>query len=181
MNPANPTQQYPAETIPFHGMRYDGPPGQPESSTQNVWRPATNPAYPTQNYSAETVPLQGTRYEGPPGQPQRSTVVQYTTVDMNSELPNDHIIWSICNLVYGNPFFLGLAALIFSVKARDRKMFGDLNGAKHYGDTARCLNIWATVLISLTLLIVFIVVIVTSVTAARAIHSISSNNYYSRG
>ncbi|XP_041852131.1 interferon-induced transmembrane protein 1-like [Melanotaenia boesemani] len=159
MNPANPTQQYPAETIPFHGMRYNGTPGQPKSSTQNVWRPATDPAYPTQNYSAETVPLQRTRYEDPLGQPQRSTVVQHTTVDINSEPPQDHIIWSICNLVYGNLCFLGLAALVFSVKARDRKMVGDLNGAKHYGTTARCLNIWATVLVSLIFFIIFILVI----------------------
>ncbi|XP_041852133.1 dispanin subfamily A member 2b-like [Melanotaenia boesemani] len=140
-----------------------------------------NPAYPPQNYAADTVPLQGTLPPGAPGQPQNSTVLQYTTVNINSEPPKDHIIWSICSLVYGNPCFLGLAALIFSVKARDRKMVGDLNGAKHYGATARCLNIWATVLLSLIFLIFFIVVIVTSVTAANAVHSYSSNNYNFRG
>uniref|UniRef100_A0A3P9I233 Uncharacterized protein n=1 Tax=Oryzias latipes TaxID=8090 RepID=A0A3P9I233_ORYLA len=53
----------------------------------------------------------------------------------------DHIIWSLCCFLYSNPLCLGLAALIFSIKSRDRKVVGDLEGARHYGATARCLNI----------------------------------------
>uniref|UniRef100_A0A671UDD3 Uncharacterized protein n=1 Tax=Sparus aurata TaxID=8175 RepID=A0A671UDD3_SPAAU len=71
-------------------------------------------------YPREAVPLQG-RYDGFPG---------------HSEPPKDHIIWSLCCFVYSNPLCLGLAALIFSIKARDRKVAGDLEGARLYASTA---------------------------------------------
>ncbi|NP_001290318.1 dispanin subfamily A member 2b-like [Larimichthys crocea] len=105
------------------------------------------------------------RYEGNPGQP---GVVPYTTVNIVSDPPKDHIIWSLCCFVYSNPFCLGLAALIFSIKARDRKMVGDMDGAQHYASTARCLNICATVLVSI---IIGICLIVTIVTASRATYT----------
>ncbi|XP_032379359.1 dispanin subfamily A member 2b-like [Etheostoma spectabile] len=107
-------------------------------------------------YPAENVPLQG-RYDR---LPEESAVIQHTTVNMTPEPPKDHIIWSLCCFLYSNPCCLGLAALIFSIKARDRKVAGDLEGARHYGSTARCLNIWATVLFSITVLIVIIITIV---------------------
>ncbi len=66
-------------------------------------------------YPGEAVPLQG-RYDGLHGQPGGSTVVQYTTVNINSEPPKDHIIWSLCSFVYSNPCCLGLVALIYSIK-----------------------------------------------------------------
>ncbi|XP_041794657.1 interferon-induced transmembrane protein 1-like [Chelmon rostratus] len=116
---------------------------------------------------ADTVPMQG-RYDGAPGQPGSATVVQYTTVNINSEPPRDHILWSLCCFVYSNPCCLGLAALIFSIKARDRKVVGDLDGARHYASTARCLNIWATVLGSIITFICFIVIIVMVVQAQNA-------------
>ncbi|XP_076588109.1 dispanin subfamily A member 2b-like [Chaetodon auriga] len=115
---------------------------------------AMNPA----GHPAEAVPMQG-RYDGLPGQPGAATVVQCTTVNINSEPPKDHIIWSLCCFVYSNPCCLGLAALIYSIKARDRKVAGDLNGARHYGSTARCLNIWATVLGSIISIISLVVII----------------------
>ncbi|XP_076588108.1 interferon-induced transmembrane protein 1-like [Chaetodon auriga] len=136
---------------------------------------AMNPA----GHPAEAVPMQG-RYDGLPGQPGAATVVQYTTVNITSEPPQDHIIWSLCCFVYSNPCCLGLAALIFSIKARDRKVAGDLNGARHYGSTARCLNIWATVLGSIMILISFIVIIVMSVQAHNAVNRYSSYNYNTR-
>uniref|UniRef100_A0A671UC99 Uncharacterized protein n=1 Tax=Sparus aurata TaxID=8175 RepID=A0A671UC99_SPAAU len=92
-------------------------------------------------YPREAVPLQG-RYDGFPGQPGGPAVP-----------PKDHIIWSLCCFVYSNPLCLGLAALIFSIKARDRKVAGDLEGARLYASTAHCLNIWATVLVSIGVLI----------------------------
>lgn len=49
----------------------------------------------------------------------------------------------------------------FSFQARDRKMMGDMNGAQHYGSTARCLNIIATVLASLFVIIGIIIIIVS--------------------
>uniref|UniRef100_A0A671UCC2 Uncharacterized protein n=1 Tax=Sparus aurata TaxID=8175 RepID=A0A671UCC2_SPAAU len=91
------------------------------------------------NRSEVAVPLQG-RYDGFPGQPGGPAVP-----------PKDHIIWSLCCFVYSNPLCLGLAALIFSIKARDRKVAGDLEGARLYASTAHCLNIWATVLVSIGL------------------------------
>ncbi|KAM9351919.1 dispanin subfamily A member 2b-like [Symphorus nematophorus] len=132
--------------------------------------------YPV-DYSAEDVPLQG-RYDGNPGQAGGATVVQYTTVNVTSEPPKDHIIWSLCCFVYSNLCCLGLAALIFSVKARDRKMVGDLEGARHYGSTARCLNIWATVLISIIILIAMIIIIVVAVQANRVYSSFNTHNNF---
>ncbi|XP_030282398.1 dispanin subfamily A member 2b-like [Sparus aurata] len=93
----------------------------------------------------EPVPLQE-RCDGFPGQPRGPAVGQYTTLNISSEPPKDHIIWSLYCFVYSNPFCLGLAALIFSIKARDRRMAGDLDGARHYASKARCLNISATVI-----------------------------------
>uniref|UniRef100_A0A7N6FBB4 Uncharacterized protein n=1 Tax=Anabas testudineus TaxID=64144 RepID=A0A7N6FBB4_ANATE len=37
-------------------------------------------------------------------------------VSCNVSYPKDHIIWSLRCFVYSNPFCLGLAALIFSIK-----------------------------------------------------------------
>ncbi|XP_037622742.1 dispanin subfamily A member 2b-like [Sebastes umbrosus] len=126
-----------------------------------------NPA----GYPIENVPLQGT-YDGQPGGP---TVV-HTTVNINTEPPNDHIIWSPCCLLYVNPCCLGWAALIFSIKARDRKVAGDLEGARHYGSTARCLNIWATVLFSIMVLIFIITITVVLVQMNEVFRSLSE--YY---
>ena len=57
--------------------------------------------------------------------------------------------------------------VIWSSQARDRKVAGDLEGARHYASTARCLNIVATVLFSITILIVMIVIIVVAVQVQR--------------
>ncbi|XP_049429937.1 dispanin subfamily A member 2b-like [Epinephelus fuscoguttatus] len=108
-------------------------------------------------YPPEAVPLQG-GYDGRLGQPGGHSVVQHTTVNVTTEPPKDHIIWSLYSFVYSNCFCLGLAALIFSIKARDRKVVGDLEGARHYGSTARCLNITATVLACIMVLIFIITV-----------------------
>ncbi|XP_071344290.1 dispanin subfamily A member 2b-like [Trachinotus anak] len=112
-------------------------------------------------HPAETFPLQVGNNEGPPGQPGGSAVVQYTTVNINTEPPQDHIIWSLCCFVHFNPCCLGLAALIYSIKSRDRKVAGDLDGARNYGSTARCLNIWSTVLACIIGL-VFIIILYNS-------------------
>ncbi|XP_074490052.1 dispanin subfamily A member 2b-like [Sebastes fasciatus] len=129
-----------------------------------------------EGYPIENVPLQGT-YDGQPGGP---TVVQYTTVNINTEPPKDHIIWSLLCFMYSNPCCLGLAALTFSIKARDRKVAGDLQGARHYGSTARCLNIWATVLFSIMVLIAIITIIAVVVQMNEAYRIYSryhTNNY----
>ncbi|XP_030280914.1 dispanin subfamily A member 2b-like [Sparus aurata] len=107
----------------------------------------------------EPVPLQE-RYDWSPGQPRGPAVGQYTTLNISSEPPKDHIIWSLYCFVYSNPFCLGLAALIFSIKARDRRMAGDLDGARHYASKARCLNIWATVIGSIIIISSFIFIVI---------------------
>ncbi|XP_029131779.2 dispanin subfamily A member 2b-like [Labrus bergylta] len=112
----------------------------------------------------EGVPLQGRGYEGYPGYPGQPrypgqpTVVQSTIVNIVTEPPKDHIIWSLCCFVYSNPFCLGLVALIYSIKSRDRKMVGDLEGARHYGGTARTFNIVSSILIGIVILSFIIVI-----------------------
>ncbi|XP_041652165.1 dispanin subfamily A member 2b-like [Cheilinus undulatus] len=117
----------------------------------------------------EGVPQHGKGYERYPAQHGGPAVVQTVqTVNIITEPPKDHIIWSLLCFVYSNPCCLGLVALIHSIKARDRKMVGDLEGARHYGSTARCYNIAATVLFCLGILIFIICLIATSVAASNA-------------
>ncbi|XP_075945907.1 interferon-induced transmembrane protein 1-like [Anarhichas minor] len=153
MNPVS----YPTENVPLQGKNdgYPGLPGYPGP-----------PGYPGQ--------------PGQPGQPGGPTVVQNTTVNIASEAPRDHVIWSIFNFVHLNPFCLGLAALIFSIKARDRKMGGDMSGARHYGSTARCLNIWATVLsclLSLIFISAFIFMVVKTNQVVSHFRNYGRNNF----
>ncbi|XP_072447868.1 dispanin subfamily A member 2b-like [Chiloscyllium punctatum] len=61
----------------------------------------------------------------------------------------DYLVWSLFNLSYMNFFCLGLVAVLFSVKSRDRKMDGDFDQARTYARKARILNIVASVLSSL--------------------------------
>ncbi|XP_019375404.1 PREDICTED: dispanin subfamily A member 2b-like [Gavialis gangeticus] len=70
--------------------------------------------------------------------------------------PRDFVLWSFFNTVFCNPCCLGFLALVFSIKARDRKVLGDINGAHSYGKTARNLNI-AIVVLS----IIFIILVIT--------------------
>ncbi|XP_051885286.1 dispanin subfamily A member 2b-like [Pristis pectinata] len=72
----------------------------------------------------------------------------------------DHLPWSIFNLLYMNICCLGFTAMVFSVKSRDRKVVGDIEGAQHYGSTARSLNIAAT-LLSIIVFIIFIGLVAT--------------------
>uniref|UniRef100_A0A8C5QVR9 Uncharacterized protein n=1 Tax=Leptobrachium leishanense TaxID=445787 RepID=A0A8C5QVR9_9ANUR len=82
-----------------------------------------------------------------------------TMVLMQSYCPDvrDHLAWSIFNTTWMNFCCLGLLALVFSVKSRDRKLIGDKSAAISYGSTARSLNIAATVLSIITVLVVFAV------------------------
>ncbi|XP_041650811.1 dispanin subfamily A member 2b-like [Cheilinus undulatus] len=100
--------------------------------------------------------------EGYPAQSGGPAVVNTTTVNIVAEPPKDHIIWSLLCFVYTNPCCLGLVALIHSIKARDRKMVGDLEGARQYGLSARNYNIAATALFCLIMLIFIISVSVNS-------------------
>uniref|UniRef100_A0A3B3DIF3 Uncharacterized protein n=2 Tax=Oryzias melastigma TaxID=30732 RepID=A0A3B3DIF3_ORYME len=126
-------------------------------------------------YHGEAVPLQDTPHHMYPGQFHGPTAAggQHNFV-LLSEPPRDHIIWSLFCFFYSNPFCLGLTALIFSIKSRDRKMVGDLEGARQYGSTARCLNIAATVIVCT---IALIVIIVVAVVAGQVSYTFRTGHY----
>ncbi|XP_008409391.1 interferon-induced transmembrane protein 1-like [Poecilia reticulata] len=126
-----------------------------------------NPEYSSAPYPDETVALQDRGHGASPGQPGGPTGVQHTVVNVPTEPTKDYLVWSLWNFVYGNIFCLGLAALIYSVKARDRKMVGDQNGAIGHASTAQVLNIVATVLTSLIVFLVIVVPIAVVASAAR--------------
>ncbi|XP_063293505.1 dispanin subfamily A member 2b-like [Pelobates fuscus] len=84
------------------------------------------------------------------------------SIQPNNVPVRDHLVWSIFNTAYLNTCCLGLLALVFSVKSRDRKLIGDVSGSISYASTARSLNISATVL-SILSIILFFVLIVTGV------------------
>ncbi|XP_054896773.1 dispanin subfamily A member 2b-like [Poeciliopsis prolifica] len=119
-----------------------------------------DPCYTTVSYTTyqvETVGLKGKRYEASPGKPWGPSGFHHAVVNVPTEPPKDYLVWSLCSFIFGNIFCLGLAALVYSVKARDRKMVGDEDGARHHASTARALNIAATVL---TFLAIFLSIVV---------------------
>ncbi|XP_071402010.1 dispanin subfamily A member 2b-like [Centroberyx affinis] len=106
---------------------------------------------PPTYHESEFVPMKESRYEGP-------AVAQHTTVriDRTEPMPRDHIIWSLCCLLYANPLCLGLAAFCYSIKARDRKVAGDLEAARKHGSIALCLNIFALILAVIMIILFFV-------------------------
>ncbi|XP_038620602.1 interferon-induced transmembrane protein 3-like [Tachyglossus aculeatus] len=91
--------------------------------------------------------------------PRGTTVLN---VQAFSPPPPDYLTWSLFNTLYMNICCLGFVAFIFSVKARDRKVLGDVSGAHGYASTSRCLNITALVL-SLAFFILIVVLVATGV------------------
>uniref|UniRef100_A0A4W5MEB1 Uncharacterized protein n=1 Tax=Hucho hucho TaxID=62062 RepID=A0A4W5MEB1_9TELE len=109
------------------------------------------------SYQPQFVPMKGKKYmrlEDPHGAPEFQHIVAVGQPQPVVPQPRDHIIWSLCSLVYFNPFCLGLLAVYFSIKSRDRKMVGDLEGARGHGKTARCFNIMTLTLVTLGLLFI---------------------------
>ncbi|XP_056454141.1 interferon-induced transmembrane protein 5-like [Gadus chalcogrammus] len=84
------------------------------------------------------------------------------------EHPRDYVVWSICSFFHANPFCLGLLALIFSFKARDMKVMGDLQRAKGYSKWALGLNVAALISLVLIVLILVIVLIINAVADANS-------------
>ncbi|XP_051477383.1 interferon-induced transmembrane protein 3-like [Apus apus] len=66
--------------------------------------------------------------------------------------PPDYVLWSFFNVLVGYSLpFMGCCcfpALIYSIKARDCKVQGDLEGAQRHGGRAKVLNIFFTTLIA---------------------------------
>ncbi|XP_048072209.1 interferon-induced transmembrane protein 1-like [Ursus arctos] len=72
----------------------------------------------------------------------------------------DHIVWSLFNTIFMNWCCLGFVAFAYSVKSRDRKMVGDMTGARTYASTAKCLNVLVLVLGLLTTIIFIVIIII---------------------
>ncbi|NXJ77527.1 IFM5 protein, partial [Trogon melanurus] len=77
-------------------------------------------------------------------------------------LPRDHLVWSVFNTIYMNFCCLGFVALAFSVKARDRKVAGDVEAAQRFSSKAKCYNVLATAG-SLLLPLLLVALVVTGV------------------
>ncbi|KAM6132971.1 interferon-induced transmembrane protein 1-like [Phoenicopterus ruber ruber] len=75
--------------------------------------------------------------------------------------PRDFVLWSFFNTMFCNPFCLGFIALVFSIKARDKKIAQDPAAAGTYGRTAKHLNV-AALCLGLVVTVLFIVLLVVS-------------------
>ncbi|KAM6133371.1 dispanin subfamily A member 2b-like [Phoenicopterus ruber ruber] len=79
--------------------------------------------------------------------------------------PRDYVLWSVFNVLLGYGLaYLGclcFPALIFSIKARDCKVLGDVEGARRHGARARVLNIIFSLLMVLSVVIIIIIVVTT--------------------
>ncbi|XP_028642835.1 interferon-induced transmembrane protein 3-like [Grammomys surdaster] len=89
--------------------------------------------------------------ENPDSAPVPSTVVY---INSNTIQP-DYITWSTFSTIFMNSCCLGFIAYVYSVKSRDRKVVGDMTGARTYASTAKMLNIIA-LSISIVVFIIFI-------------------------
>uniref|UniRef100_A0A8C5WTK0 Uncharacterized protein n=1 Tax=Laticauda laticaudata TaxID=8630 RepID=A0A8C5WTK0_LATLA len=69
---------------------------------------------------------------------------------ISSPAVRDYVVWSMFSFTTCNCCCLGLFALLYSIKSRDRKVLGDPEGAANHGRTAKYLNI-AAVMITIVL------------------------------
>ncbi|KAM9223690.1 dispanin subfamily A member 2b-like [Leptosomus discolor] len=79
--------------------------------------------------------------------------------------PRDYVVWSLFNVLAGYTLvYLGclcFPALVFSIKARDCKVLGDMEGARRHGRRAKVLNIICTLLMVVAIAVIVTVFIVT--------------------
>ncbi|KAM8970190.1 interferon-induced transmembrane protein 1 [Sarcophilus harrisii] len=141
------------------------------NSNQAVSRGQLNRTFPPRNYEllSEESGLRA------PGQDPASTII---SVHSYEPPPKDFLVWSVFNTLYMNFCCLGFMALVFSVKARDRKLVGDLNAAQSYGSTAKCLNICALIFSLLLVTLVIILVATGVIIIRRAAMSQDNNSYF---
>ncbi|XP_035167642.1 interferon-induced transmembrane protein 5-like [Oxyura jamaicensis] len=87
---------------------------------------------------------------------------QPPTTDPN-EQPRDFFLWSLFNVLMGYGLaYLGclcFPALIFSIKARDCKMLGDMEGARRHSTRAKVLNIICSLLMVVTVVVAIVAIV----------------------
>ncbi|XP_043938606.1 interferon-induced transmembrane protein 5-like [Protopterus annectens] len=107
--------------------------------------------------STDYIPLSASKQRDP-------SAVSPTVIHIGPPVlpPKDHILWSLCNTMYLNLCCLGFTALVYSVKSRDQKIAGNLDGARHYAAKAKCYNILATMW-NILIPLVLIALIITGV------------------
>ncbi|XP_030805195.1 dispanin subfamily A member 2b-like [Camarhynchus parvulus] len=75
--------------------------------------------------------------------------------------PRDYVLWSVFNvLLWCALGCCGFPALVYSVKARDCKLSGDLEGARRHSHRARVANIVCSVVVAVVW-VIFIVIAAT--------------------
>ncbi|KAJ1178349.1 hypothetical protein NDU88_003595 [Pleurodeles waltl] len=109
-------------------------------------------------------PYPGPPVAGPPASPYvlqpcpAVSACQLDTVQLTvptAPPPGDYVLWSLFNAMLCNFYCLGFAALVFSVKSRDRMVMKDVAAARRYGNSARRLNL-ATVTVGIITITFFI-------------------------
>ncbi|XP_037596665.1 interferon-induced transmembrane protein 3-like [Cebus imitator] len=96
------------------------------------------------------------------GAPHNPAPLTSTVIHIRSEtsMP-DHVVWSLFSTLFMNSCCLGFIVFAYSMKSRDRKLFGHLTRAQAYTSTAKCLNIWALILdIIMTILVIIIPILI---------------------
>ncbi|XP_065492837.1 interferon-induced transmembrane protein 5-like [Caloenas nicobarica] len=83
------------------------------------------------------------------------------------EQPRDYVLWSLFNVLGGHGLAclgcLCFPALVFSIKARDCKVLGDLEGARRHSTRAKVLNIICSLLLVAGVVLTVIAVIVVTI------------------
>ncbi|KAM6321754.1 interferon-induced transmembrane protein 5-like [Podargus strigoides] len=83
--------------------------------------------------------------------------------------PRDFVLWSLLNVLLGQSLtYLGclcFPALLYSIKARDCKVLGDLEGARRHGKRAKVWNIVCSALMAFAVVMTIssIIIIILSV------------------
>ncbi|XP_058685419.1 dispanin subfamily A member 2b-like [Poecile atricapillus] len=85
--------------------------------------------------------------------------------------PRDYVLWSVFNVLLwcllGGLGCLGFPPLVFSIKARDCKFLGDLEGARRHSDRAKAANIVCSVVVAVVL-VIFITAFIIMASTLRA-------------
>ncbi|XP_034272592.1 dispanin subfamily A member 2b-like [Pantherophis guttatus] len=91
--------------------------------------------------------LQPSSYDGADNNEEEGSAgLKPTSRRLAGEQPSDYLLWSLFNLLFLSSYCfccLSFSALVFSIKARDRKVIGDPESAATYGKKAKYLNVAA--------------------------------------